>query len=124
MGPAGTAGVKGATGSTGATGVVGVVPCWVTYRVFSFDSGRSEIRSFDTSMVADMAAYLKKNPSLQIGIDDGTDSNAQLGILRVNAVRDALIRAGVRADRIQLGAFGEAKNRQSGRVEVLLKTIN
>lgn len=124
-GPTGAAGVQGATGSTGATGVVGIVPCWVTYRVFWFDAGRSDIRAVDASMVTDIAAYLKKNPSLHVGLDGGADpGNPNLGTRRLEALRDALIQAGVPADRIKFGAFGEAKNRQDRRVEVLIETVN
>jgi hypothetical protein len=125
IGPNGAAGAMGATGLTGAAGVAGVVPCWVTYRDFWFDAGKSNIRDLDTSMVADIASYQKKNPSLQIGIDGYSDSrNLELSNGRVNAVRDALINAGVPADKIKIGAFGDSNNRQDRRVEVLIQTAN
>jgi hypothetical protein len=116
-GPTGTAGPQGATGSTGTAGVAGVVPCWVSYRVFSFDAGKSEVRDIDSTMVAEIATYLQKNPSLQLGIDGGTDTI--LSNLRVDAVRTALIKAGVPADKI---VSTSTKPQQDGRVEVLLKT--
>ncbi len=123
-GPSGGAGVQGATGSTGATGVVGAVPCWVTYRDFWFDAGKSDVRAADSSKVADIAAYLKKNPSLHVGIDGGMAPNpTEMNDHRVNAVRDALIQAGVPADSIKIGPFGDPKNRQDRKVEVLIETV-
>jgi outer membrane protein OmpA-like peptidoglycan-associated protein len=95
----------------------------VTYRVFLFDSGTSDIRTSDESVVTDIASYLEKNPSLEIGIDGYMDSqNRELSTDRVNAVRSALIGAGVSENRIKVGAFGNAKERRNGRVEVLLQT--
>jgi hypothetical protein len=122
-GPTGPAGAQGVTGSTGATGVVGIVSCWVSYRTFWFDAGKSDIRANDATMVADVAAYMKKNPSLQLGLDGYADTrNPDLSNNRVNAVRDALVQAGVSGDKIKIGAFGDAKNRQDRRVEVLIDT--
>lgn len=124
-GPTGIAGVAGATGATGPTGVVGVVPCWVSYRVFWFDAGKSDIRAADASMVADIAAYMKKNPSLQLGIDGGLDANNPgLSDRRANSIRDALTQAGVQADKIKLGSFGDASKRQDRRAEVLINTAS
>lgn len=122
-GPTGPAGVQGATGATGAAGVVGIVPCWVAYRTFWFDAGKSDTRASDATVVTEIAAYMKANPSLQIGIDGYMDPKAQdLSTHRVNAVRDALIQAGVPTEKIKIGAFGDAKNRQDRRVEVLIDT--
>jgi hypothetical protein len=124
-GPTGAGGVTGAIGATGATGAVGAVPCYVAYRDFWFEAGKSDLRNADASKVADIAAYMKKNPSLQLGVDGGLDSNASgMSDRRANVVRDALIQAGVPADRIAIGSFGDAKNRQDRRVEVLIKTAN
>lgn len=122
-GPVGVVGAQGPTGLTGATGVVGIVPCWVSYRNFRFDMGKADVRVSDANMVADIAAYMKLNPSLELGLDGFMDShNLDLSNNRVNAVRDALIQAGVPADKIKAGAFGDAKNRQERQVEVLINT--
>jgi hypothetical protein len=124
-GPTGPEGVQGSTGSTGNAGVAGVVPCWVMYRAFWFEDGQSNIRDADAIMVTEIAAYLKENPSLQLGLDGGVDENAaDLSTRRVNAVRDALIQAGVPADHIKIGAYGNAQRRRIGRVEVLVRTVN
>jgi outer membrane protein OmpA-like peptidoglycan-associated protein len=119
--------MPGATGATGNTGAVGAVPCWVSYRVFWFDGDKSDIRASDASMVTDIAAYQKKNPSLQIGIAGYMDStNTERNNSRVNAIHDALVKAGVPADQITIGSkFGDAKSRQQDRrVEVLIQTTN
>jgi outer membrane protein OmpA-like peptidoglycan-associated protein len=78
------------------------------------------------SKVAEIAAYTKQNPSVQLGIDGsmdprGTDPrNQELSDRRVEAVRDALIKAGVRAGSIRAGTFGDTELRHDRRVEVLL----
>jgi peptidoglycan-associated lipoprotein len=58
---------------------------------------------------------MKQNPSVQVGIDGyadprGTDPyNQALSERRVNAIRDALVNAGVASDKIKTGAFGEQR---------------
>jgi len=101
------------------------VPCWVSYREFWFNANSSDILSAQDSVIRDMATYMKKNPSLVLGLDGYMDShNKELSNNRVNAIRDALIDAGVPANRIKTGAFGDSKLRRDGRVEVLIMTGN
>ncbi|MCY2928858.1 MAG: OmpA family protein [Planctomycetota bacterium] len=93
--------------------------------MFWFDAGKSDIHSADASKVAEIAAYMKSNPSLLLGLDGYMDPNAtDLSNNRVNALRDALTQAGVPAERIKTGTFGDAKLRQDRRVEVLTMTGN
>jgi outer membrane protein OmpA-like peptidoglycan-associated protein len=107
----------------GAQGPAGVIGRWMSYRDFWFESGEAGIRPSDTSKVSEIAAYIKQNPSLQVGIDTFMDSpNQDLRDRRVNAVRDALIQAGVPAEKIWAGAFGDPKPRRNARVEVLIST--
>ena len=117
-------------GATGARGVVGLVEGWTSYREFLFDNDRSDLQAADSRKINEIAAYLKQNPSLQVGVDgsmdpQGTDPRNQgLSDRRVNAVRNALIQAGVPARRIQTGAFGDEELRRDRRVEVLISTSN
>jgi peptidoglycan-associated lipoprotein len=83
---------------------------------------------------------MSQNPSVRLGIDGYTDSrganqyNLPLSQRRVTTVRDALIQAGVPADRIETGTFGtdrpvcnpstEQCSQREGRVEVLVRTSN
>jgi OOP family OmpA-OmpF porin len=100
-----------------------VVGRWTSYRDFWFERSEDGIRPSDTSKVSEIAAYMKQNPSLQIGIDTFLDPrNQDLRDRRVNAVRDALIQAGVPAEKIGTGAFGDPKPRRYARVEVLITT--
>jgi outer membrane protein OmpA-like peptidoglycan-associated protein len=104
------------------------VSCWTSYREFWFDYGSAEMDDSDAKMVAEIATYVKKNPSLDIGIDGsmdprGTDPRDQdLANRRVKAIHDALVKAGVPANKIKAGAFGDLKLRRDRRVEVLYAT--
>jgi len=103
-----------------------------------FDYNRAEIRSTEMGKIADIAVYTSPNPSVRLGIDGSTDLlrgtnqyNAVLSQQRVGNVRDALIRAGVAADRIETGGFGaerakcndanELCGQRDGRVEVMVR---
>lgn len=113
-GAAGPGGERGKGGPAGSIGRLGAVDCWVVYRTFWFEGTKCEIRSSDSSLTMEIAAHLKQNPSLQVGID-GEKS-------RANAVRNALIEDGISADRIHIGSYGDPKLRTERRVAILLKT--
>jgi outer membrane protein OmpA-like peptidoglycan-associated protein len=137
MGPAGPAGAQGPAGPAGAQSAAAAKQ-WSSFRDFLFDFDKSAIRSNETSHVSDVAAYLKQNPSARVGIDGhadprGTDPyNQSLSERRVNAIRDALVTAGVSAGKIHTGAFGETQPKcnestegcwqRDRRVEVLVGT--
>jgi hypothetical protein len=122
-GPAGFTGSKGLTGPAGPTGPAGIVPCWVSYREFWFAGSSADILDNQKAMPTEMADYVKLNPSLILGIDNfAATGNKDLNDRRIKAVRDALIDAGLSADRIKVGDFGEPKLRRDGRVEVLVRT--
>jgi hypothetical protein len=123
-GSSGGPGMQGATGPMGPQGPAGIVNSWTAYRDFTFDRGRTEILPAGRNTAAEIAQYLAKNPSLQVGID-GTmmDSrNQSLSDGRVNSVRVALQQAGVPASRIRQGAFNDPQFSHDGRVEVLIST--
>lgn len=140
MGPAGPMGAQGPAGPAGAQAMArdGAPRQWSSFRDFLFDFDKSAIRSNERSHVSDIAAYMRKNPTVQVGIDGHTDPrgtdpyNQELSERRVNEIRDALVTAGVSADRIKTGAFGksqpicneatEACWQRDRRVEVLMGT--
>lgn len=103
---------------------------WTAYRDFWFEYGKSDLSDSQSGKVAEIAAYLKENPSLQVGLDGsmdihGTDPrNQDLCDRRVDSVRHALLDAGVPADRIQMGAYGDESQRRDRRVGVLISTAN
>jgi len=140
-GPAGPAGPQGSPGYAGAQGEQGpvgpfVVVRWTKFKDFLFDFDKSDILLSETDKAAEIAAYMKQNPSVVVGIDGyadprGTDPyNLALSQRRVDTIRDALIKAGVPNYMIQTGAFGtERRNCQASteacwqrnrRVEVLI----
>ena len=109
---------------------------WISVRDILFDVDTAEIRSSERSKISDIATYVNHNPSRRVGIDGSTDLlrstnryNVALSQQRIANVRDALIRAGVSADRIETGRFGadrvecddstEECSRREGRVEVM-----
>jgi len=140
-GAQGQAGVTGAQGQPGVAGAASPAPAgtrWTSLRDIMFDYYRAEIRSTEMSKIADIAIYTNQNPSVRVGIDGSTDLlrgtnqyNAVLSQQRVGNVRDALIRAGVSADRIETGGFGaerakcndanELCSQRDGRVEVMAR---
>lgn len=139
-GPAGPPGPAGERGLTGERGPVGpfVVWRWTTFKDFLFDFDKSDMLPSETDKPAEIAAYMKENPSVVVGIDGyadprGTDPyNLRLSQRRVDVIRDALIKAGVPNYKIQTGAFGserrnckaatEACWQRNRRVEVLIST--
>jgi outer membrane protein OmpA-like peptidoglycan-associated protein len=146
QGSAGMTGVQGPTGITGATGAAApnLAPLptvrWTSMKDFMFDFDRSDIRYSESKKPAEIATYMTQNPTARLGIDGYTDSrsstqyNLPLSQRRVATVRDALIQAGVPADRIETGTFGTDRSlcnpateqcaQRDGRVEVLVRASN
>jgi len=140
QGSAGITGVQGPAGITGAQGAPassqpGVR--WTLVKEFMFDYDRSDIRNSESRKPAEVAAYMSENPSVRPGIAGYTNTqssdqyNLPLSQRRVATVRDALMQAGVPADRIETGTFGtdrfmcnsstEQCSQREGRVEVLVR---
>ncbi len=135
-GPFGTAGAQGPAGPAAAISV----KQWSSFKNFLFDTDKSAIRSDEMSKVSDIATYMQQNPPIHVGIDGyadprGTDPyNRALSERRVNAIRDALVEAGVQSDKIITGAFGEQRLQcnesteacwqRDRRVEVLIRNGN
>jgi peptidoglycan-associated lipoprotein len=138
-GPAGITGMTGTPGPTGPAAPPGPAESatgWISLRDILFDFDTADIRPSELSKISDIATYLNQNPSLRVGIDGSTDLlrgtnryNVALSERRVANVRDALIRTGVSADRIETGRFGvervecnestEPCAQRDGRVEVM-----
>lgn len=138
QGPAGQMGAQGPAGPAGAQGMASAIKHWASFRDFQFDFDKSDIRSNEMSKVSEIAAYMRQNSSAKVGIDGhadprGTDQyNQGLSERRVNAIRAALGNAGLAADRIHTGAFGEQRPlcsevteacwQRDRRVEILIGT--
>jgi outer membrane protein OmpA-like peptidoglycan-associated protein len=96
---------------------------WSSYRDFWFDYNSSSLDATDSSKVADIAGYLKQNPSFRLAIDGAMPAgDADLSDRRVDSVREALLAAGVPAYKIYTGTFGDPLLRRERRVEVLFST--
>jgi outer membrane protein OmpA-like peptidoglycan-associated protein len=80
--------------------------------------------------LADIAAYMKANPSLNLGLDgsmgnDGIESpNQNLSDRRTKAIHDGLVAAGVPSHKISVGAYGDTTRQRDRRVEVLFASAN
>jgi outer membrane protein OmpA-like peptidoglycan-associated protein len=136
QGSAGITGVQGPAGITGAQGAP-ASSRWTLVKEFMFDFDRSDIRNSESRKPAEVAAYMSQNPSVRLGLAGYTNTqstdqyNLPLSQRRVATVRDALIQAGVPADRIETGTFGtdrfmcnpstEQCSQREGRVEVLVR---
>jgi len=121
-GPAGSrglAGVSGPQGPAGAQGPQGVAARWESFRDIHFDFDKSDVRVNEVGKIKDIVAFMKQNPTFEIGIEGfadprGTDAyNQALSERRVKAIRDALVAEGASGGAIRSGAEGE-KNRNCG----------
>lgn len=121
-GPAGSpglAGVSGPQGPQGPQGSQGVAAVWQSFRDIHFDFDKSDVRANEVAKIKDIVAFMKQNPTFEIGIEGfadprGTDAyNQALSERRVKAIRDALVAQGASANAIRSGAEGE-KNRNCG----------
>ena len=145
MGPAGGPGVAGLQGPAGPMGNAGVAGTpgsagvrYTTFKDILFDFDKSNLRANEQSEINQIASYLQQNPAFTVGIDGHTDPrgtdayNQALSERRVNAIKAELMKAGVPAEKIQTGAFGESRLKcnetseacwqRDRRVEVLMGT--
>ena len=88
---------------------------WESFSDFLFDFDKSDIRGSESGKASAIAVHMQANPSVKIGIDGYADPrgtnryNLALSQRRVEAVKGALVAAGVPAGKIQTGFFGEAR---------------
>jgi outer membrane protein OmpA-like peptidoglycan-associated protein len=87
---------------------------WSSYRELFFAPNSTVLGPPDMIHVQEIADYSNRNPSVRIGLD-GSSAN------HVRVVRDALIKAGVPASRIETGKFGDQSLSEERRVEVLVR---
>ncbi|MBA6296303.1 sortase-associated OmpA-like protein PdsO [Colwellia sp. MB02u-9] len=81
-----------------------------------FSTGSSEIKSHYQEQIESLARIVQQSPNLTLDLSGYTDKqgsdalNQALSLARINAVKNALIDQGVKADRISLFAFGEQQS--------------
>jgi outer membrane protein OmpA-like peptidoglycan-associated protein len=86
-----------------------------------FHSGAAFLRPGSTRSIDPIAEYLRANPERVVRIDSfvpGPNRDVSRG--RANEVRDALVRRGVSATRIQTAASERSDRRQESRVDVVI----
>ena len=109
----GPAGPAGPVGAQGPAGVAGADLVWQQFQDVQFDLATADLRAAEDAKLSQLAAYLKEHLTFRVEIEGFTDPrgsesyNLKLSTRRVNAVRDALIAAGVQRDRILIGAYGK-----------------
>ncbi|MBS0241680.1 MAG: OmpA family protein [Proteobacteria bacterium] len=80
-----------------------------------FETGSASLRPETKSLIVDIAATLKNNPSWRLLINGHTDSiggesyNMKLSSERAAAVKNELVAGGIAVDRLQSQGLGEAK---------------
>jgi sortase system peptidoglycan-associated protein len=81
-----------------------------------FSTGSSEIKSHYQEQIESLARIVQQSPNLTLDLSGYTDKqgsdalNQTLSLARINAVKNALIDQGVKAERISLFAFGEQQS--------------
>ena len=80
-----------------------------------FDYDKFDLRSDDQATITADAAFLAAHPEIKFTIEGhcdergSTEYNLALGDNRANAAREALIKAGVKADQIKTISYGKEK---------------
>src|SRR5579859_2645695 len=80
-----------------------------------FDYDKSDVRGDQQSVVQADAAFLQQHPNMSVTVEGhcdergSTEYNLALGDNRASAVKNALVAAGVAADRVKTVSFGKEK---------------
>src|SRR5438034_3397033 len=112
QGPPGVVGAQGPAGPAGTMGAKGADFVWTAFSDVLFDFDRADIRADEARKVAELASVLKSNPGYKVELEAFTDPrgpdkyNLALSRRRVEALRSALIAAGVSAGPIRTGGCG------------------
>lgn len=120
-GPQGPPGLQGAQGLAGLQGPLGVAEVqalprqgndWKSMENIQFEYKQARIQQKCDKKIAALAAWMKQHRQATIAldshVDDGkaNDYDPALSARRVQAVRDALVAAGVPSARISSGTYG------------------
>lgn len=117
-GPAGQAGIsgpQGPAGVAGATGPKGADAPWLSVSDILFDYDKADIRADEAGKIRQIVDLMKKNDAVVLRLDGfadqrGTDGyNMNLSRRRLDAIRKALVDAGVETERIVVVPFGERR---------------
>jgi peptidoglycan-associated lipoprotein len=80
-----------------------------------FDYDKSEVRASDQSSIQTDAAFLQQHPNINVTVEGhcdergSTEYNLALGDNRASAVKNALVGAGIAADRIKTASLGKER---------------
>jgi hypothetical protein len=86
---------------------------WSLYSSYDFAVARDDIGDIDSGKAGHVADHIRDNPTYRLALDGTSDR-------LVETVRDALIAAGVPANKIQAGAYGDPQLRTERHVAVLV----
>lgn len=81
----------------------------------NFDTGKADLKADDLATVQQIAVMLKAAPSLKLSIEGHTDnvgdpaSNKALSEARAKSVMNAIVQAGIAADRLSAAGFGQER---------------
>lgn len=94
---------------------------WKMQRTIVFSYNSSEINSSEMPKIHEIAQELKENDAAMIGLDGFIDShNMDLSKNRIRHIREALVHAGVSAQRIEEGSYGIKHNPSDRSVAVMI----
>jgi peptidoglycan-associated lipoprotein len=116
----GPPGVQGAAGPAGTPGLDAKLP---SFRDVLFAYDRADVQPDEMAKISQIADYLKQTDGVLVMLDGHTDPrggdtyNRTLSERRVSAVREALVNAGVPADRISTQASGEKRPKCAEKTE-------
>jgi OOP family OmpA-OmpF porin len=81
----------------------------------NFDTGKADLKADDLATVQQIAIMLKATPSLKLSVEGHTDnvggaaSNKTLSEARAKSVMNAIVQAGVAAERLSAAGFGQER---------------
>lgn len=126
-GPQGPVGVQGAQGPAGPAGARGTDLVWQPFGDINFDTAKAELKPDELPKIRAIAAYLKQNPTFRVELEGFTDPrgstafNEKLSTQRMDAVRNALLGAGVAKESILTGSYGKLNTKCANQNETCWK---